>query len=130
MKELTAKQIYDNNIKKQQKLIEEIQELKQKLEKAEEAFEKKAVELLHSGKMQSGGYIVTGDEDEDFMQTYREMQEYEEKVYLGAEKAAVAEIKGQYVDKLLQYDSFIKELMISKAALDRENANEPGGEDE
>ena len=73
---------------------------------------------------------MTGDEDEDFMQTYREMQEYEEKVYLGAEKAAVAEIKGKYVNKLLQYDSFIKELMISKAALDRENANEPGGEDE
>lgn len=126
-----AQKILNEDLAKRTKMVEELKELKEKMDKAEEALSLKLAEGVRSGKIQSGGYIVTGEEDESFMETLRDMQEYEEDLCAGPEKAAYADARMAFWDKMLELDKMDDEIALAEAAVERaKGQSEPGGEDE
>lgn len=126
-----SQRILKEDLEMRSKMVEELKELKKKMDEAEEALSLKLAEGVRSGKIQSGGYIVTGEEDEDFMQTLRDVQEFEEDLCAGAEKAAFSDARMAFWDKMVEIDKMDKEIELAEAAVEREKGqNEPGGENE
>ncbi len=126
-----AKKIYEKNIVHMDNLVKELYDLKAEMDKAEAVYFEKLKSLRKSGVLSSGGYIVKGDEDESFLETLHELEEYEEDRYAGIEKNALKESKIAYMDKLFEISKFKTELDFAKAALDKaESENVSGRENE
>ena len=126
-----AKKILNKDLKRREEILEEIRQLKDKMDKAEQAFSLKLAEAAREGKLQSGGYIVTGEESEDFMETLVQLREFEEECCAGVEKAAFRDARLSYLDKFAELDSIEKEILFAENAVKRaKEEKELGAENE
>ena len=130
MKQKTTKEIYQENIQKKAQLEKELEAIQSRLELAKKAFYDKIQEMRDSDLIPCGGYISTGFEDEEFTNGMAEFDAELEQKYAGTEKAALAEVKGEYLDKLLEYDEILNEINITKALMGTEESMQPGAENE
>ena len=125
-----AEMLFKKAINDHARVLKEVEELKKKLDKADAKLQAKITKLHESGLIPSGGFISTGVDDD--INSYMEYQDDLYDVHVKNEKAEYQEIRGQFLDKLIELDRLGKEIVIAEACYNKflNNESQPGGSDE